>query len=94
MQQLACSQEQWEGLAAVLTHEQLAASAQERAASTELAGGTLQLLEGAEAAIDSGEPEGIVLALVNAFRGLAVQLRELVLDEAVASIPAPDRWPT
>ncbi|MFI1360263.1 hypothetical protein ACH4TV_42770 [Streptomyces sp. NPDC020898] len=95
MQQLACSREQMDGIAAALTPDQLVgASAQERAARTELAGDALQLLDDAVAAVDSGEGEDVLLALVSAIDGLAVQLRDRVLDGVVASSPPPDCWPT
>jgi hypothetical protein len=94
MQELACFQEQLEGLAAILAPGQLTGSSpQERAARAELADDALRLVDDADAAIDSGEPADVVLALVNAIGGLAAQLRDRVLDEVVASSPAPDRWP-
>ncbi|KUM95262.1 hypothetical protein AQI88_17900 [Streptomyces cellostaticus] len=69
------------------------ASEQERAARAELAGDALRLLEDAEVAVASGEPEHVVVALVKAIEGLIVQLRDRVLDSVVASSPAPDHWP-
>ncbi|MDF3141805.1 MULTISPECIES: hypothetical protein [unclassified Streptomyces] len=83
-----------EGIAAALAPEQLAGfSPEERAARAELAGDALRLLEDAEVAVDSGEPVDVVVALVNAINELAVRLRDRVLDQAVASSPAPDHWP-
>ncbi|MFJ2812120.1 hypothetical protein [Streptomyces sp. NPDC087294] len=94
MQQLICFRTQLDGMATTLTPEQLAGSSpDERAVRTELASDAHQLLEDAEAALESGEPVQVVVALVNASNELAVRLRDRVLDEVVASSPAPDHWP-
>ncbi|MFD4376816.1 hypothetical protein [Streptomyces sp. NPDC058486] len=94
MQQMVCVDKQLEGIAVTLAPEQLVgASPQERAARAELTGDALQLLEDLQTAIDAGEPEDVVLALINAISGLAVQLRDRVLDGVVASSPAPDSPP-
>lgn len=95
MQQLGCSRAQLEGLAAALAPEQLAgASVEERAARAELAIDADLLIEDTVAAVESGGPVEVVVALVNAIDDLAVRLRDGVLDEVVASSPAPDSWPT
>ncbi|MDQ0942779.1 hypothetical protein [Streptomyces sp. V1I1] len=92
MQQLVCSRTQLDALVTALAPEQLAGfSPQEAAVRTELAGDALQLLEVTEAAIDSGEPENVLVALVNAVDVLAVQLRDRVLNGVVASIPPLDQ---
>lgn len=94
MEQLVCSRTQLEGLATALGPEGLTGSGeQERAVRAELAGDALRLLEDAEDAVASGEPEHVVVALVKAIEGLVVQLRDRVLDGVVASSPAPDNWP-
>ncbi|MEU6381646.1 hypothetical protein [Streptomyces sp. NPDC046909] len=94
MQQLISSRTQLENLAAVLAPEQLTSAApEERAARAELCMDAIKLLEDAELAVDSGEPMEVVVALVNAIDGLAVQLRDRVLDDVVASSPAPDHLP-
>lgn len=94
MQQMVCIEEQLQGLAVALAPEWLVgASPQERAARTELAGDAFQLLEDTQAAIDSGEHEDVVVALINAISGLAAQLRDRILDDVVASSPAPDSPP-
>ncbi|MEU2271518.1 hypothetical protein ABZ568_34865 [Streptomyces olindensis] len=93
-QQLISCLSQLDGLAEVLAPEQLAgASAEERAARAELASDALQLLKDTLEAVESGERLEVVVALANAVDRLAVQLRDRVLDEVVASNPAPDRWP-
>jgi hypothetical protein len=51
----------------------------------------LQLLKDAEVAVESGEPVDVAVALVKAFDGLAVQLRDRALDEIAAGSP-PDQW--
>ncbi|MBP2047096.1 hypothetical protein J2Z21_000018 [Streptomyces griseochromogenes] len=68
-------------------------SEEERVFRAELATDALRLLEDAEVAVASGEPEHVVVALVKAIEGLVVQLRDRVLDGVVASSPAPDHWP-
>jgi hypothetical protein len=94
MQQLICSRSQLDGIGATLAPGQLAGSSpEERAARTELARDAHQLLEDAEAAVDSGEPLEHIVALVNASNELAVRLRDHVLDAVVAASPVPDHWP-
>ncbi|GAB3008106.1 hypothetical protein GCM10023080_087420 [Streptomyces pseudoechinosporeus] len=94
IQQTASCQSQLEGLAAALALEELhGLSTQEAAVRKELAGDALQLLADAEDAIDSGEPDEVVTALVNGANRLAGQLRDRVLDAVVASSPVPDQVP-
>ncbi|WP_189786735.1 hypothetical protein [Streptomyces capitiformicae] len=94
LQQMASCQSQLEGLAVALAPDELLGlSEQEAAARKELAGDALQLLEDTKAAIESGEPEDTLTSLVNATNRLAVQLRDRVLDVAVASSPVPEQWP-
>lgn len=92
MQQLISSRTQLDRLAEVLGEQVAGSSPEERAARAELASDALQLLQDAEAAVESGETDAAV-ALVNAIDRLAVQLRDRVLDEVVASSPVPDQWP-
>ncbi|MER6162933.1 hypothetical protein ABT147_46985 [Streptomyces sp. NPDC001868] len=92
--QMASCQSQLAGLAVALAPDELLGLSElEAAARKELAGDALQLLEDTVAAIESGEPEDTLTSLVNAANRLAVQLRDRVLDDAVASSPVPEQWP-
>lgn len=82
------------GIITAVTAEQLAGTVpRERALRADLAGESLQLLEEATTAIESGAPEQVVAALLDALNELTNQLRERLLDGVVASSPVPDRWP-
>ncbi len=92
-QQLVLTHTQLEGIAAVLTSDELAGGGpEERSTRRELCIAALQLLEDTEAAIGAGKPVEVLTALVNAANGLAGQLRDRVLDQAVESSPPPDPW--
>ncbi|MFI6093865.1 hypothetical protein [Streptomyces sp. NPDC051218] len=81
------------GVIAAVTAEQLAGvDLRERNLRAELAGGCLQLLEEAATAIESGAPERVVTALLDALIELTDQLRDRLLDGVVASSLVPDRW--
>lgn len=81
IQRLIASRAQLDGLAQALPPEQLAGASTEEFAAW------------AELATDAHQSVEMVMALVNAIDGLAVQLRDRVLDGVVASRPAPDVWP-
>ncbi|MFE9769438.1 hypothetical protein ACFYPC_33800 [Streptomyces sp. NPDC005808] len=67
MNQLVLLHHQLQGLAVSLPPEQLAGGdPQESALRQELASDVFKLLEDTEAAVDSGEPEEVVVALANA----------------------------
>ena len=94
VQRLIASRAPLDGLAQALPPEQLAgASAEEFTARAELAIDVHHLLGDAVEAVESSESVEVIMALVNAIDGLAVQLRDRVLDGVVASNPAPDMWP-
>ncbi|WP_438490810.1 hypothetical protein [Streptomyces sp. S186] len=87
-------QAQLEGIAMAVAPEQIAGSSwEEFNLRAEIIDDALRLCEDAEAAIDSGEPDDALAALMSAIGRLAVQLRDRILDQAVASNPPPETSP-
>ncbi|MEE1764340.1 hypothetical protein [Streptomyces sp. SP18BB07] len=94
VQETASCQTQLEGLTVALPADALfGVDEQEVAARRKLAGDAHQLLEDAKAAVLAGKPEAITASLISEANQLACQLRDRVLDAAVASSPIPDPWP-
>ncbi|MFI1205603.1 hypothetical protein ACH4VR_40315 [Streptomyces sp. NPDC020883] len=82
---------QLKGIAVALAPEQIAGSNWEESnLRVEIIDDALRLCEDAEAAIDSGEPDDVLAALLSAVDRLAVQLRDRILDQVVASNLPPD----